>query len=366
MCPAGRSLLEQVALRLMAGIDLPQRGVPLPPVTIIIPHFNRRDMLGRALASLSRTRYPAFDIIVVANGGSDAALQQLVAECSGSISVRLVVPERNGGYAGGCNEGLRHTEAGFVVFMNDDTLHDPDWLMPLVTAAEADPGIAVLQPKILSCDFAPSGKPLFDYAGAAGGMIDRLGYPYCFGRTFTTREEDHGQYDSPRDLFWASGAALFARRELVVDAGGFDDSFFMQMEEIDLCWRLLMAGYRIRSVPGSVIRHEGGASLAIQSAEKIFFNHRNNLLMLLKNRSGAALMLLFPLRLLLDFAAMGYYVGRKGAERRGLPQAVWLALLDAVRRLPSVIRQRRLVQQQRKVPDRLLFQGKPFSVFLLR
>ena len=149
---------------------------------------------------------------------------------------------------------------------------------------------------------------MFDYAGAAGGMIDSLGYPWCLGRTFSAIEQDSGQYDVGRDIFWASGVAMFVKRAVAVELGGFDEDFFMQMEEIDLSWRMKLAGYRIRSVPSSVVLHEGGASLSVGSPEKIYFNHRNNITMLLKNRSMAALLWVLPLRLLLEIAAALFYL----------------------------------------------------------
>ncbi len=276
-----------------------------PSVDIIIPHFKRRDMLERCLDSLEKTSYPSMGIIVIDNGGTEAGLIFLVKRYRNARLLRI--PE-NRGYAGGCNEGLKNSAADYVVFMNDDTEHDPLWLEPLVRTALADDRIAALQPKILSLKPYHRGKKLFDYAGAAGGMINPLGYPWCLGRTFSACETDRGQYDNPQDIFWASGVAMFTKRVVVEELGGFDDDFFMQMEEIDLSWRMKLAGYRVRSVPSSIVLHEGGASLSAGSPEKIYFNHRNNITMLLKNRSMAALLWVLPLRLLLEVAASLFYL----------------------------------------------------------
>ncbi len=178
--------------------------------------------------------------------------------------------------------------------MNDDTEHDPMWLEQLVRTALENEHIGALQPKILSLKSYRKGQKIFDYAGAAGGMIDLLGYPWCLGRTFSKVESDKGQYDIGQDIFWASGVAMFVKRALAEELGGFDEDFFMQMEEIDLSWRMKLVGYRVCSVPSSVVLHEGGASLPGGSAEKIYFNHCNNVTMLLKNRHTAGLLWVIP------------------------------------------------------------------------
>ncbi|MDP8304904.1 MAG: glycosyltransferase family 2 protein [Candidatus Chlorobium antarcticum] len=333
-----------------------------PTVDIIIPHYLRRDMLERCLKALADTGYPAMHIIVVDNGGSLPGLALLLDEYPNARLFRL--PE-NRGYAGGCNEGLKHSSAEFVAFLNDDTLPQPHWLDPLVVAALADPFVAALQPKILSTKRVAGPKRMFDYAGAAGGMLDRLGYPYCLGRKLTGAETDRGQYDEPQDIFWASGAAMFVRREAAVEVGGFDEDFFMHMEEIDLAWRLQLAGYRVRSAPNSVVLHEGGASLGEGSPEKVFFNHRNNLLMLLKNRGGGALLGILPLRFLMELAATAYYLTRYpgGLRKSG---SVFRAMGQVIILLPETLRKRRLVQSMRKVGERAIFFRMPFFQLLRR
>jgi GT2 family glycosyltransferase len=337
-------------------------GKITPAVTVIIPHLRNRPMLDACLDALRQTTFRDFSVIVVDNGGDASDLTGLESRYPDTTVLRLPA---NAGYAGGCNEGLRHVSSPYVVFLNDDTVVEPEWLGCLVTVAESDPMIGALQPKILSLPERRQGRRVFDYAGATGGLIDRLGFPYCLGRSFGGREVDAGQYDHPRDIFWASGVALFARREVVDRLGGFEESFFMHMEEIDLCWRISLAGYRVRSVPQSVVWHEGGASLAEGSPLKVYYNHRNALITLLRNRSAAPLIALLPLRLALESAAMLYYLagGKEGMARAA---QVARAFIDVLRRLPETLRQRREIQRARIVSDRELFRNAPFSIFLSR
>jgi len=330
-----------------------------PSVDIIIPHFKRRDMLERCLDSLAETRYPSMGIIVVDNGGTEAGLVFMVKRYRGARLLRI--PE-NRGYAGGCNEGLKNSTADYIVFMNDDTEHDPLWLEQLVDVACADERIGALQPKILSLKPYHRGKKVFDYAGAAGGMINSLGYPWCLGRTFSAIEPDSGQYDVGQDIFWASGVAMFAKRAVVEELGGFDEDFFMQMEEIDLSWRMKLAGYRICSVPSSIVLHEGGASLAVGSSEKVYFNHRNNITMLLKNRAFSALLWVVPLRVLLEVFVAFFYLSQYpgGLKKSG---SVFRAMGYNIRAFGHTLRKRTTIQVSRVVEERRLFHGLP--LFLL-
>ena len=196
-------------------------------------------------------------------------------------------------------------------------------------------------------------------------MIDRMGYPWCLGRKFSTIEQDRGQYDGGQDIFWASGVAMFVKRTVAEELGGFDDEFFMQMEEIDLSWRMKLAGYHVRSVPSSVVLHEGGASLHGGSAEKIYFNHRNNIAMILKNRSTAGLLWVIPLRLLLEFAAAVFYLTQfPGALKKS--GAVFRALAYNIRKLASTIKKRQKIQAMRIVGDRTIFCHSPISLIARR
>ncbi|NTV98999.1 MAG: glycosyltransferase family 2 protein, partial [Chlorobiaceae bacterium] len=244
--------------------------------------------------------------------------------------------------------------------MNDDTVHDPQWLQRLVGAAMQNEKAAAFQPKVLSMKAASKGKRVFDYAGAAGGMLDRLGYPWCLGRVFSSQEEDHGQYDETREIFWASGVAMLVKRNVALKLGGFDEDFFMHMEEIDLCWRMKLAGYEVRSVPSSIVRHEGGASLAAGSAEKIYYNHRNNIAMILKNRGMAGLLWSMPLRMVLELGAALFYLTQyPGALRKS--QAVLKAAFHNLRDWNVILRKRRSVQASRVTGDSTIFRGLPLS-----
>ena len=328
-----------------------------PSVDIIIPHYRRRDMLERCLDSLEQCSYPSMGIIVVDNGGTEAGLVFLVKRYRNARLLRLT---ENRGYAGGCNAGLKSSTADYVVFMNDDTEHDPLWLEQLVGVALKDERIGALQPKILALKPYKKGKKVFDYAGAAGGMIDRLGYPWCLGRTFSGVEPDKGQYELGQDIFWASGVAMFVNRAVAEELGGFDDEFFMQMEEIDLSWRMQLAGYRVLSVPSSVVLHEGGASLQGGSAEKIYFNHRNNVVMLLKNLGAANLLWVIPLRMLLDVAAaLFYFTQFPGCLKKS--GAVFRAWSFNIRRIAAIMKKHRKVQSSRVVDDHTIFRHSPLS-----
>lgn len=334
-----------------------------PSVEIIIPHYRGASMLERCLESLSGTGYPAMDICIVDNAsGEERALAGLKSRFE---RVRVITLPVNKGYAGGCNAALFSSPADYVVFLNDDTVVEPSWLEPLVGVAEADITVAALQPKILSLQGQRTGRKVFDYAGGAGGLLDRLGYPYCRGRILYRTEDDHGQYDDERDIFWASGVAMFARKDAVAALGGFDEDFFMHMEEIDLCWRLLLKGFRVCSVPSSVVYHEGGASLATGSPEKTYLNHRNNLAMLCKNRGAAALFFVLPLRLGLECVSVFHYLLSK-QHRSENALAVMRALFDNMLRLRDTLKKRKKVQIMRVVPDSVLLRHAPFTILFSR
>ncbi|HWR00826.1 MAG TPA: glycosyltransferase family 2 protein [Chlorobaculum sp.] len=334
----------------------------MPKVTVVIPHLKNRAMLCSCLDSLRLTEWRDFSVLVVDNGAESSDLSGIETTYPEIAVLRL---PSNAGYAGGCNEGLKLAFSKYVVCMNDDAVVEPGWLKPLVDEAERDPLIGALQPKILSLPEKRKGRRVFDYAGGAGGLIDRLGFPFCLGRSFSGREEDRGQYDSPGEIFWASGVAMFAPRELLLRLGGFNAGFFMHMEEIDLCWRLLLSGYKVRSVPHAVVWHEGGASLEEGSPEKVYFNHRNAIAMLLGNRSLAALALVLPVRLMLEVAAALYYLSG-GIDGVARARQVVRAAADNLRGLGRTLRKRHLTQKTRRVADRELFRGAPVSMLLLR
>lgn len=272
------------------------------PVTIVIPHY-RAEVLADCLASLyACTDWPV-RIIVVDDGGNAPSLQSAVAQFP-SIEV-LTNPSRLG-FSGTCNRGLAVVTTPYAVLLNDDTRVEPGWLRPLVAAAAADPLIAACQPKLLSAT-----RPgHFDYGGGGGGYIDRLGYTFCRGRLFDHLERDEGQYDRSVPLFWACGSALFLRMAAIERVGMLDLDYFMHFEEIDLCWRLRLAGYRIVAVPSSVVHHHSGFSLPPSTFQKTYLNHRNNLVTLIKNLPAGRLAAVMPVRAVLDLLAIAGYLAR--------------------------------------------------------
>lgn len=213
--------------------------------------------------------------------------------------VKVIQNSRNGGYAKGYNDALQHLTEDIFILLNSDVEVTAGWLDPIHKEFRSHKNTAAVQPKLL--DFRK--RDCFEYAGAAGGYIDQLGYPYCRGRVFDHIEVDEGQYDDASRIFWASGACLAIRREDFYDAGQFDEDFFAHQEEIDLCWRLFNLGRDVKCLPNSVVYHLGGATLDTMHPRKTFFNFRNSLFALLKNAPGKKVWVLIFIRLLLDGAA---------------------------------------------------------------
>ncbi len=268
-----------------------------PKVSVVILNWNGRHLLEKFLPSVSASSYPNLEIIVGDNASSDDSVAHVKANFP---DIRIVANPENYGYAGGYNAILKQVDSEYYILLNSDVEVTPDWIEPVIAMMVKDGSIAAAQPKIRSY----SNKRNFDYAGAAGGFIDKYGYPFCRGRLFDTLETDCGQYDDEIEIFWASGAALFIRKACWLETGGFDDSFFAHMEEIDLCWRLKNMGYRIMYCPDSVVYHLGAATLESGSPHKTYLNFRNNLMMLAKNLpSGKASRIIF-IRFWLDFVSL--------------------------------------------------------------
>lgn len=247
----------------------------------------------------SVVRYSAAEgteVYVADNGSTDASVEMLRREFP---SVHLIILNENHGFAEGYNLALQQISAEYAVLLNSDVEVTEHWLVPLADYMDAHPEVAACQPKIRSWRH----KELFEYAGAAGGFIDRYGYPFCRGRIMGTVEKDNGQYDTVVPVFWVTGAALFIRRKDYLDAGGLDGRFFAHMEEIDLCWRLRARGRMLVCVPQSTVYHVGGATLKKESPRKTFLNFRNNLVMLYKNLPPEELVSVMRVRTVLDYAA---------------------------------------------------------------
>lgn len=266
-----------------------------PSVAIVILNYNGRHYLERFLPSVIASTYTNKKIIVADNASSDDSLQWLKQV---HPSVDIIVNSGNYGYAKGYNDALKHVDADYYVLLNSDVEVTARWIEPIVALMESDGKIAACQPKLLSYN----NKKMFEYAGASGGWIDMFGYPFSRGRVFDDCEEDRGQYDIATPIFWASGAALFVRATIYHEVKGLDEYFFAHQEEIDLCWRMQLAGYTIMACPQSVIYHVGGGTLP-QGERKIYLNFRNNLVMLAKNYSFSRAILKIPFRMLLDLVA---------------------------------------------------------------
>lgn len=267
-------------------------GVP-PKVAIVILNWNGRKYLEQFLPGVLSTAYPNFEVIIADNGSKDDSVHFLEQQFPG---VRLIRFPENHGFAKGYNLALKQVEADYYVVLNSDVEVPAEWLTPMVNLLEKDSSIAACQPKLLSYH----NRNLFEYAGAAGGWLDKYGYPFAKGRIFDVFEEDHGQYDQTEPIFWASGAALFIRSAVFHEMKGFDEYFFAHQEEIDLCWRIQLAGYKIYSCPTSVVYHVGGGTLPRGNSLKTYLNFRNNRIMLSKNLPLAKKLWIMPYRNLLD------------------------------------------------------------------
>ena len=252
-------------------------GKSTKPVAVIILNWNGERLLREYLPSVvAHTPAAIADVIVADNGSTDGSLDFLAREFQ---QVKVIRFNENHGFAEGYNRAIAMTGYRYTVLLNSDVEVKSDWLTPLYDFMTAHPEAGAVQPKVLSVE--EPGR--FEYAGAAGGFIDRNGFPYCRGRIFDTVEADEGQYDTPLLVFWATGACLMVDSELYNRVGGLDSSFFAHMEEIDLCWRMQLAGRSVWAIPAGVVYHLGGGSLPASNPRKTYLNFRNNLLMLYKN-----------------------------------------------------------------------------------
>ncbi|MEZ4884356.1 MAG: glycosyltransferase family 2 protein [Chitinophagales bacterium] len=267
-----------------------------PKVAVVILNWNGIHFLQKFLPSVLASKYKNLDIYLADNASTDES----VAFVGSSFpSIRIIQNAENYGFARGYNEALKQVEADYYVLLNSDVEVTENWIHPIIDLMESNKSIAACQPKILAFHH----KTQFEYAGAAGGMMDRFGYTFCRGRFFDHCEEDVGQYEDISEVFWASGAALFIRANLYHEIGGLDGDFFAHMEEIDLCWRLKRAGYRIFYHPNSAVYHVGGGTLPQGNPRKLYLNFRNSLAMMYKNLTTLQLFTLFPFRIALDLIA---------------------------------------------------------------
>ncbi|MEL7375855.1 MAG: bifunctional riboflavin kinase/FAD synthetase [Bacteroidota bacterium] len=283
---------------------------------IVILNFNGHDFLQKFLPAVVQNTAPNTRVVIADNASTDDSVAWIKATYP---ELDLIEISENLGFAGGYNYALKRVEADIFVLLNSDVEVSPGWLEPCLALFE-DNRVAAVQPKILS-----QARPReFEYAGASGGLIDTLGYPFCRGRVFYSLEEDSGQYDGRQEIFWASGAALFIRSELFHGIGGFEEEYFAHFEEIDLCWRLKRAGYRIMAEPRSVVYHVGGGTLDYNSPKKAYLNFRNTLVTSIKNESIGKLAWWIPTRLLLDGMAGALFLYERNLPNiKSIVQAHW-------------------------------------------
>ena len=286
-----------------------------PKVAVVILNWNGLHHLQAFLPSVMASSYPNLQIIVADNASSDDSVGWVHKYYP---AVTILKSEINLGFAGGYNYFLKQVEADYYILLNSDVQVSTDWIMPMVNLMEKDTAIAACQPKILSSE-APA---YFEYAGASGGWMDSLAYPFSRGRIFDTVEKDEGQYNDAAPVFWASGAAFCIRAKIFHQVGGFYDFFFAHQEEIDLCWRLQTKGYKIYVCPDAVVYHLGGGTLSAQSSRKAFLNYRNNLIMAARNWTWRELVWKLPLRYALDaISAWNLFLAGK--------PSYWMAIFKA-------------------------------------
>jgi len=303
-----------------------------PKVAIVILNYNgmKEDYLARFLPSVYASIYPNLELYVADNKSTDNSVEYLKSEGFQTHTNKstqthdfpryLIEMDENHWFAGGYNRALKYVEADYYILLNSDVKVAPNWIQPIVDLMEKDAQIAACQPKIRM----EEDPQFFEHAGASGGYIDKWGYPFCRGRVFTKVEEDRGQYDDIQEVFWATGAALFIRKELFHSMGGFDADYKAHMEEIDLCWRLKRANYKIMVCPQSVVWHVGGGTLPQSSPHKTFLNFRNSLAMVFKNEVGNKAYKIVLIRLLLDaVASFRFLLNGEFANITAIVKAHW-------------------------------------------
>ncbi|NHN24516.1 glycosyltransferase family 2 protein [Flavobacterium jejuense] len=261
-------------------------------IAVVILNWNGSNLLRQFLPSIISFSKEA-NIYVIDNASTDDSIIVLEKEFP---SVSIIKNTGNFGFAKGYNEGLRSIKEPYLALVNSDIEATENWLQPIINLFNKEPETAIIQPKIL--DY--KNKTYFEYAGAAGGYIDKYGYPFCRGRLFDSIEEDKGQYNTTIEIFWASGACFFIRNEVYKKLNGFDEDFFAHQEEIDLCWRAFNIDYTIKYCAETVVYHVGGATLNSKNPKKTFLNFRNSLFMLVKNLPGTKIIPILFLRLILD------------------------------------------------------------------
>ena len=316
-------------------------------VAVVILNYNGVEHLRRFMPTVVDGCKQA-DLYVADNGSTDDSLKMLEREYA---AVKRIVLDKNYGFAEGYNRALAQLEGyDCFVLLNSDVMTPENWLAPLIEKLESDPTIAVVGPKIMSV--AEPSK--FEYAGASGGFIDYLGYPFCRGRILSETEVDHGQYNDSREVFWVGGAAFCIRADVYRALGGLCGDFFAHMEEIDLCWRVQLAGLKVVVEPKSMVFHLGGGTLKTNSPRKIFLNHRNNLAMLFRCSSPMQRAVVAVVRPVLDLAAALSY--RLKGDKEGA-RAVFAAWRDFLRWHSRLSSERKAIRKDVKRESQYIYKG---------
>ena len=322
-------------------------------IAVVILNWNGKNFLDDLLPTLVQHTPPEVDIVVGDNASSDNSVEFLKQNYP---QIQIIQNDKNYGFAEGYNRVLNKVKADYFVLLNSDVEVTPNWIEPVIDMMEADDDIAICQPKLLSF----YNRDTFEYAGGAGGYIDKYGYPFCRGRLFTTLEKDNGQYDDACEIFWATGAAMFVKAKVWKQLGGLDGDFFAHMEEIDFCWRAKNGGYKVYYCPQSVVYHIGGGTLPPSSPFKTFLNFRNNFSLLFKNLQKRQLTYVFPIRILMDWiAALKFLSEKKPKEFTAVMKAHW----DFYRQIPALKHKRRNITQ-RKVSN--IYNGNIVLEYYLR
>lgn len=306
-------------------------------IAVVLLNWNGVSLLKKFLPTLIKYSSQG-DIFIIDNASTDNSIIFLKKNYP---DLNLILNKKNNGYASGYNEALTKINYKYYVLINSDVEVSKNWLSNLVSPLKKDPKASACQPKILDYNK----RDLFEYAGASGGFIDFLGYPYCRGRLFNIIEKDSGQYDNISEIFWASGACIAIRSDHFWKVQGFDNDFFAHQEEIDLCWRLKNLGFKILVQPKSVVYHVGGGTLSNESPYKTYLNFRNNLIMLFKNLPLYSLLYLMPLRFLLDGFAAITFLPKKNGFKHFL--SIIRAHISFYIHLPSSIKKRRKILQRK-------------------
>lgn len=308
----------------------------MPKTLIVILNWNGLGYLQKFLNTVVKFSADSETGICIADNGSTDGSAEWISE--NFASVKLIRLDKNYGFAEGYNQALNQLKAKYFVLLNSDIEVTEGWLKPLISFMDTSPDIASCQPKILSYH----NRKMFEHAGAAGCFIDKYGYPFCRGRIINNVEEDKGQYDTPINIFWSSGACMVMQSDAWTKCGGFDGDFFAHMEEIDLCWRFQNAGYRIGYIPESVIYHVGGGTLSYQSPFKTYLNFRNSLFLLYKNLPERNFRYILLIRKMLDGLAAAYFLV-KGSLKS--VKAVWKAHIDFYKAIPALREKRKAVKK---------------------